>query len=409
MTTHVDTVKKAIGKMILHHPFYAAITLMSPVVPTDDVPTAGTDGDKIYYNPDFMSSLKPDEVVFVMAHEVEHIVRLHCHRVGGRDETKWNHAADHGINLDLLEQGLAGPKTPDGKFMGLADDQYKDMSAERVYNLLPDPPEQQGGGQGQPDGDGDGDGEPGSGGGTPNIFEGDVMPAKGKDGTQPSAAEQAAHEREIRGRIIQAAAQVKAAKGRGAIPAHLRHMIDELIEAAIDWRHELREFMTARSFRDYDWSRINRRMLHRGMRLPSLHSTHVGPMAVMIDTSGSCWSEIPAFLSEVQGIAADARPEALHVIFVDTRVQTVIETTPDDFEADMGEYLKNPPHGGGTDLRAGFSWIEDNLHDVECVVCLTDMETPWPDDFMYSERTLFVDTDNRYDAPFGRRVPYESN
>ncbi|TQE99198.1 MAG: hypothetical protein FKY71_09905, partial [Spiribacter salinus] len=147
--SHCENVRRAISKLILEHPFYAAMTLMTPVIPDDSVPTAGTDGDKIYYNPEFMNSLPKEAVMFVLAHEVEHIVRLHCLRVESRDRMKWNMAADHGINLDLMAAGLKGPVNDNGEFMGLADQQYAGMAAEKVYNLMPEQEQQDGGGEGE--------------------------------------------------------------------------------------------------------------------------------------------------------------------------------------------------------------------------------------------------------------------
>ena len=127
----------------------------------------------------------------------------------------------------------------------------------------------------------------------------------------------------------------------------------------------------------------------------------------MIDTSGSCHRAIPAFLGELLAVANDAKPEMIHVIFVDTQVQHHVEASADNFEADMGEFMTRPPFGGGTDLRAGFSWIEASAPDVEAVICLTDMMTPWPDGFALSDHTLFVDTDDSNDAPpFGRKVAF---
>jgi len=49
--------------------------------PTRDVEGAQTDGRRIYYNPDFMMGLKPDERLFVLAHELFHCVMRHPSRM----------------------------------------------------------------------------------------------------------------------------------------------------------------------------------------------------------------------------------------------------------------------------------------------------------------------------------------
>lgn len=56
---------------------------------------------------------------------------LHMDRLQSRNHRKWNVAADHVINLLLLERGFKMPKD------GLADQQYKGLSTEEVYKLLP--------------------------------------------------------------------------------------------------------------------------------------------------------------------------------------------------------------------------------------------------------------------------------
>ena len=411
---HPAVLQTAVSRLVLKFPFYAAIALMSPLEEDDSIPTAGTDGYKIMYNRDFIESLKPHEVMFVLAHEVEHIVRLHAFRKGTRDHMKWNIAADHVINTDLLAMGLKGPEDEHGRFMGMADQQYANTAEELVYRKMSEN-EDKNKQQGQPQSGGDGSNQPqqgqpqsgdGGSGNSPSqdVFAGDLKQPKGKDGKPMSKAAQGQREREVRGRVLQAAAQVKATKGIGSLPDHLRGMLVELLEPQVDWKDVLRDFVTARCADDYSWSRLNRRVRHRGLRMPTLYSEQVGGIGVIIDTSGSCYAEIPKFLSEVSAIASDAKPVRIFLMFVDTRVQEVVDTTWDNFEADMGDLLSKPPHGGGTDLRAGFQHIEEHAPDLECVVCLTDMWSPWPDDFILGDQTLFVDTDDKGDEPFGRRV-----
>ena len=47
---------------------------------------------------------------------------------------KWNVACDYAINNYLIAENFV---LPDG---GLQDEQYNDMTAEAIYNLLPEPP-----------------------------------------------------------------------------------------------------------------------------------------------------------------------------------------------------------------------------------------------------------------------------
>ena len=407
-------IRQALSWLYLSHGIHASIALSSPIVETTapEVPTGATDGETIYLNPDWLAQFKPKEIAFVIAHEVEHIIRLHALRRETRDARRWNEAGDYGINNDLMEMGLPMPTNAEGEYVGLLERSYAGLSTEQIYARLDDKPQDKegsgdgsgdesgdssGGGSGDESGDSSGDG---SGGGKAQPeMAGDLLPTKAK-----SEAEKASIDTRVRGRIVAAAAQVKASKGVGAIPAHLQGLIDELTEPRVDWKQELHEFVTATAKDDVTWGRSNRRVRHRGLRLPAPYSETVGPIAVILDTSGSCWGHIGDFLSELQGAAVDAQPESIHIYFVDTTVQAAVTTTADDFEADMGDLLRNPPLGGGTDLRAGFSAIEASGEAIEAVLVLTDLYTPWPDAFEFADRTLFVDPDDRLSAPFGRKV-----
>ena len=72
------------------------------------VPTACTDGQTVYYSPDFMKSLSYDEKTFVVAHEVMHVAFDHIKRSKNKDPQIWNIATDAVINQILKEQGLNG-------------------------------------------------------------------------------------------------------------------------------------------------------------------------------------------------------------------------------------------------------------------------------------------------------------
>ena len=86
--------------------------------PTTDIATAATDGRTLYYNPEYLTGLKPAERVFVLAHEISHSIQRHPTRmkhylnnklpISGKpaDLNTANEAADYVINADLVEQGV---------------------------------------------------------------------------------------------------------------------------------------------------------------------------------------------------------------------------------------------------------------------------------------------------------------
>ena len=63
---------KAKTSLILEHPFIGSIALKMPMVISDNVATADTDGKQVRFNPDFMDKLTDSQLVFLVAHEVMH-------------------------------------------------------------------------------------------------------------------------------------------------------------------------------------------------------------------------------------------------------------------------------------------------------------------------------------------------
>src|SRR5690554_3436799 len=99
----------------------------------DSIPTACTNGYWVKYNSEFFMKQTPPKRLGLLLHETLHVIFLHMGRLKGRDMTKWNYACDYVINLILVDRGF---ELPAG---ALLDKKYKGMSAEEVYDLLPDP------------------------------------------------------------------------------------------------------------------------------------------------------------------------------------------------------------------------------------------------------------------------------
>ena len=87
-------------------PFFGAPLLGTrgqgwPVHPQTE--TMCTDGKRIYYNPDVVDEWSEPELLFVMLHEVAHILWGITYDVA-RDPMRWNIACDHAINPILVHE-----------------------------------------------------------------------------------------------------------------------------------------------------------------------------------------------------------------------------------------------------------------------------------------------------------------
>ena len=330
---------KAKTQLVRHHAFFATILMSIPLVEDDTSPTAWTDGTRIGVNPKFIESLDVEEIMFVLAHEVMHIAMMHPWRREGREPRKWNYAADYAENQVLVDAGF---KMVEG---GLLDAQYQDMHAEKIYAALPESKD----GDGQGNGQGDG-------------FRDELRDAPG------DAASTAQSEAKAQSVIAQAA---KVAQMAGQLPGALKKLVDEALAPVVNWREELRRFMTAVLKDDQSWARGQRRFMAQGLYLPTLYNEGMGEVVVGIDTSGSVWDQLPAFLSEVSAICAECRPEKIHVIYCDMEVNR-----HDEFDAG-DEISPEVCGGGGTDLRRLFAYVNERNIDPKVLIFCTDGETPY--------------------------------
>ena len=320
-------------RLLVRSPFWGTVILNTPIQLMKDVPTAGTDGKKIYANPDFLEGLNVAKTEFLLAHEAAHIIFMHALRVGHRNRDIWNAAADYVINHLLVEDGMAFIEG------GLLDDRYT-SSAEQVYEMLPDDPEEEGGGGG--------------------IGQ-DLMPSGMTD------IEAQAHAQQVRQVVAQAATVARMA---GKMSAGLERMVGDILQPKVPWADVLRDFMQSVARDDESWSRRNRRFTD--VYLPDLYSLRLGTICVIGDVSGSIsaedWSQV---LAEVTDMAERTRPEVMRLISADVQVTADVALDQDTIRT------THITGGGGTDMRVPLEYVEQYRPDV--VVLLTDGYTPWPD------------------------------
>lgn len=354
--TKLDRAKVALVTM---HPFFASILLKRKMIEDLTIPTAGVDQrGQIYYNPEFVESLSVDQLVFLLCHEVGHVIGQHASRVGSRDRQRWNIAGDAWIN-DMLKVAQIGEFIPGGVDMpGSADD-----TVDNIFNHLPSPPPQpqpQGGPGGTGQGQGDGKQQGPGGIGEDLLDRGEALTHDEADRIDA----------ETRVDVAQAA---QAAKMQGKMPAALAKIIAELIDTHTPWYDHLERYMVSFTRGDYSWARPNKRFAGLGLYLPSSGKVaEMGEVVLQVDVSGSVSKlELDHYNGHIARIVEQCRPEKVHVLYVDTRV-----CKHEEFE--RGEEVSLQFYsGGGTDMPAGFKYIDKEGIEPEVFICLTDGHTPW--------------------------------
>lgn len=363
MKNILEEIKMARVKLVLDHPFFGSLVMSMKSKERTDIPTFATDGTHLYFNSEFADRLQKKEMHTVICHEILHCSNAHIFRRNGRNPERWNIACDFVINQILLDCNehlkKSTPPRPEAfAFTGVLQggcligkpwenltatetEAFRGLSSEEVYNRLP----------------------PDIGKNSKPSF-GEVMDAEG-------SLEQKAHqEEEWKIKVVQAAA---AAKFHGTMPGALKRMIDELVNPRVPWRDQLRHFFNVQVKQDYTWRRPNRKMIHRGLYLPTLDGIKMGEIVVVIDTSGSISEAIlAAFQSEMQAIMDECVPAKMTVIYCDAQVNEVEEYMPGDLLS------LEATGGGGTDFAPPFEHVQEHDLNPVCMIYLTDLYGPLP-------------------------------
>jgi predicted metal-dependent peptidase len=332
-------------------PFFGTLALYAKFVATDTIPTAATDGQDVFYNPEFMLSLEPPQFDAVLVHEVLHAALDHVFRRGGRDAMQWNQAADIVVNGLIADAGMTLPAS------ALRDSSLERFSVEEVYAVI-----------GQDSND-------------RAEVEPDLLPELSEgagDGGQHEARkrgginDQAKQDRVRRqwAEAIDRAASVTRGRERGPLPGGLERAFGLLQRPRLDWRTLLWRFL-ARA--PTDFATFDRRFVHQGLYLETLEAVSLR-VVVGVDTSGSIdQPSLEEFLGELHGILRAYPATQAWLFYVDT-----VAYGP--FRIETGDALPSPMGGGGTDFAPLFDAAEDAglVDDSTVAVYLTDGEGPFP-------------------------------
>ena len=396
--------------ILAKYPFIGSIALRMDMVPVRDlrVRTACTDGNSVYFDIAFLSSLSRDEQTFVIAHEIWHAVMMHLVRRQNRDPQLFNIATDKEVNAMLKNDGLRPPaevlfpdKDEEGK---CAEEIYemllKKMKKQQKQNQQQNGKGSQGNGSGNSSGNGNEDGSL-NGQFDKHIYDGmeDGQPNGGSDGDesgsadgngqpspygkvtdkygevgfdsdyQPKVSKDFADK--MRETIVSEAQRCE--KMKGNLPAHIKALVKKVTSAELHWSELLAQFVT----RCYNggrrsWIPPNRRHVHNNVYLQSRQADKIS-ICLGIDSSGSTVGDRGKFLTELSSLIKSFGLFDLHIIECDAEVGAYKHYTQDDYleqEIEGGDYAMTG--GGGTAMRPIYDYILDNNIECDCIVIMTD-------------------------------------
>ena len=456
-----DKITKSINSMITDYPFFATLLLHMEVIEDDSYgPTACTDGNKIFYNHDFIDKLKLSEVCFILTHEVMHCALGHLWRRDERDVTLWNIATDLAINAIIKEVSEKYYNKNKNLYGNLAsqvdmpkgclyDKEFDNKSAEEIYSILHKKAKKKHhscGGSGKSgkqkqnqNGNGNGEGDSnnnqqnsssqnGSGNGNDkgnqqNNQSGgsdgwDEVTYNGKKFKAPTnhkswekedkSSSTHKNEQKVKwdGRMLTATESCKQA---GIGSAGLQRAVNNIKKPQKDWKELLHEFIQE-EYNDYSLMPPDKRFDSDFFMFDFNDTIEVvKDVLFFVDTSGSMGTKaINMCYSEIQG-ALNQFKSHLHgkLLFFDGEVDEHVYDF-DDVEGDISGLI--PYGGGGTSFDCIFEYLkkykENAENEVNGVVILTDGYCDYPNENA-SEGipTLWIYTTNEeHKPPFGRQT-----
>jgi len=380
---------------------YSGLMMVGSTRLVEDLPTACTNGRDELYGREFIKGLTDKELCFVILHENLHKAFRHM--------TTWrklwdicpqttNAACDFVINIiavdsDPKEVFIAMPRK-NGEVYGCYNNKYRGLHVKQVFDMLRE--EQKDKPQGGEGGEGEGEGQP------QGFDEHDWEGAK-----EMSAKEVEELVREVDRALRQG--QMAAAKIAGRGNGHGNRAIGELLRPKVDWRAELREFMTSvcRSLDSSSWRRVNRRFLAQDIYMPTLIGESMGEILIAVDTSGSIsQKEITRFLTEAYSICTTVKPEKVHLWYWGSSVVRKEEYSQSELP-NLVRSTKVADGGGTTPACIPPEILKDKLAP-ECIVVLTDGEVPdWGSQWQSPLIWVVNDNPSRPVATHGKTIHVE--
>jgi len=327
-----EIIQKCILQVRRECSFFGSLMLFAQIEKSKNLPTAATDGRKIFFNEEFLNSLSSQEQNALMLHEVLHMALLHVTRRQSRDPHIWNIAADIVVN-DLIERNTSFP-LPEG---AIIDNRFQDKSVEYIYEALLKSKKKY------------------------KLVITDILESSNlnndeskkdsNDVMEPLSQEETDEIESFwkdKMEILKNSSEHQLSSRKGSLPAGIEEEISTILEPEVDWRHALWKYVgkTPADFDDLD-----RRFIYKGLYLESL-LTEAVEVSVCIDTSGSVSDELlKQFAGELKGILRSYPNVKCSLFFADTNLAG-------PYEIDRIEQMPKAVGRGGTSFVPFFNYLK---------------------------------------------------
>lgn len=387
-------IKDAIEKVIEKEPLFTALVLSLKVQEDDTIPTLGTDGEVLAYNPKFLDSLTKGEAAATVLHETLHCAFSHLWRRGARNAMKWNMATDYAINT-IVNESFPLPKG------SLIESKYIGLSAEQIYERLPDDNKKQQEWCEKSQWEQKKSSSPSN---PQTTIEKEIQKifekmSSGRMTPQEKASSIARKWEELFERTI--------TRQYGKMPQSMRRVIESTYyKPVINWQ-ELVQNLLSEDITDYSFSQPDRRFLEDDFTLPDMFSyDRLKDIVFAYDTSGSINEhDLFTFYMETLSLFNNFSSLSGWIAICDAALHNFTEITPaqgfDEFQ------FKG---GGGTSFKPVFEKIEKEGLNPKALFYFTDTEGSFPAKEPNYPVFWLVreDMGTRIDVPFGKVIRFKS-
>ena len=366
------------AKLIRDNPFFGhlAMGLQLACAPCK---TACTDGERLYFDPDFAETLKTEEEMnFIILHEVLHCALHHCTRGRSMDSFVFNVACDIVVNSMILEMwGLQTMFIASEEVLHLTPNgqEGRNYSAEEVYRMLLSAPP----GWHMPRGS--------------KLDRHDIW-----TGIEDKNRFQENWDRKINN-------AAKACSPGTGLTSSVRKLIEKLQRRSrLDWKQLLHDFLRHDTY-DYTFVPPDRRFSD-DFFLPAFHVDREQASAkdiwVCVDTSGSISNQqLSEALYEIQDAMGQVNLGG-SISFFDSGI-----TEPEPFDTEEEFKAIIPKGGGGTSYHVIFRYLREHLAEdpPKAILIFTDGYVhKWPEEAAAMDVPVLwlICKDGNTKAPWGQ-------
>ena len=366
--------------LLFKQPFYGNLAARLPIKLSDNIRSAATDGRSLIFNPAFIKTIDKDELVFAVAHEVQHIVMDTFDRKGDRIHLPWNIATDYANNRDLIESKVGKFKTD-----WLYDKKYDGMTAEQIYDsMLPDYEKNKE--KYKLLGD--------------RLLDDHLEPDHvDNEVDKLSPGEIQGIQDGIREALINAAASCDP----GQVPGNIRRLIGNFTEPKMDWKQIIYSTMESQIKNDFSYKKLSRRSSVSDFIFPCQLREEKIQVHIAFDTSGSCTQKmITDMLGEVVAMASMYGDYEINLMCFDTAIYNYQTYTEED--GIITDYQMSG--GGGTNVNAVFDYFKLNDIVPKQLIVFSDLYFFGGDGDPDYCPTLWLSIGNDKIMPYGETIKF---